>query len=305
MNEKHADYWRVCRHVLIALLLLDLLGVVFIARQVMLPQREGTVGSMRPIGLSGSEDVFFPSTDGVRLHGLFLQRQKQSASVVLCPGEGGMSTMLDQMQFISEIGYAALLLETRGRGQSAGEFTTGGALEERDVRAAVGWLANHPLTGNDVAVWGVSICALAAHTAAATSPAVTALISESAYPTLTSFVASWLDERLPLPTSLLAPQVGWFMGSWQSFEPGAVNALEATERFSPRPVLAVAAEDDQFVRPLIAQQIGDLGGPFSQVWIARGVGRGEIYARLGDEYRRRVRIFLAANLTPLTITGAK
>ncbi|MDB5309202.1 MAG: alpha/beta hydrolase [Gemmataceae bacterium] len=89
------------------------------------------------------EDVYFTSSDGVRLHGWFAEpdRNPPRAVVLFTHGNGGNVTTRRQVLhlFRDQLGAAVLVFDYRGYGKSGGTPTEPGVLD--DARAARRWLA--------------------------------------------------------------------------------------------------------------------------------------------------------------------
>ena len=84
------------------------------------------------------------SSDGIRLAGWYIPAGNgmgpEGPTVILAHGyEGNKSTMLAHAALLHE-DYNLVLFDFRNHGQSAGDETTQGALEQNDVRAVVDWL---------------------------------------------------------------------------------------------------------------------------------------------------------------------
>ena len=105
----------------------------------------GPLGSATPAtyGLA-YQNVAFRTADGVRLSGWYIP-PRNGAAVVVLPGSGSTRTaVLGQAAVLARHGYGALLLDTRGHGLSGGHAMDFGWWGDRDIAAAVSFLARQP-----------------------------------------------------------------------------------------------------------------------------------------------------------------
>jgi dipeptidyl aminopeptidase/acylaminoacyl peptidase len=132
-----------------------------------------------------AKDVSFLSSDGISLKAWFLPAQGVSrGTVILAHGiDGNRSYMLPRAQFLVRGGFNVLDIDLRAHGESSGNYASPGYLEARDILAAVSYLQEHGQPGPIIAM-GHSYGAVAGLWAAAQSPDIAAVISDSAYVSL-------------------------------------------------------------------------------------------------------------------------
>ena len=89
-----------------------------------------------------AEEVWFPSLDGIRLHGLWLPGRKDYPTLVLCLGYcKSLAEPLDVGLELNRAGYNLLSFDFRACGKSGGRHTTVGWKETWDVQAAAHYVA--------------------------------------------------------------------------------------------------------------------------------------------------------------------
>lgn len=99
-----------------------------------------------PFGLP-AEDVFFPSEDGVALHGWWMPHPKPLATLMYCHGNtGSLAHRIGVFRFLRRLKVSLFAFDYRGFGRSAGEPSEKGVLQ--DVRAAYDQLTG-PLAQSD------------------------------------------------------------------------------------------------------------------------------------------------------------
>jgi beta-lactamase superfamily II metal-dependent hydrolase/alpha-beta hydrolase superfamily lysophospholipase len=130
--------------------------------------------------------------------------QRSAVAVMLVHGfaEDG-SAMLDRAERLREKGYGTLVIDSRARGRSGGEFCTFGAREACDILLWLDFLAAHLGTDAAFVLWGRSMGASIVLNAAQRQTRVAGLILEAPYASLVESVARGL-RRKHLP--------GWLAG---------------------------------------------------------------------------------------------
>lgn len=183
-------------------------------------RRPGADGAGRePVPSTPWETISVVAADGVRLEGMFratAQDTPRRRTAILLHGFAEEGTaLLDRAEALAERGWDVVLPDIRGRGRSAGDWSTFGALEGDDVRRWIDALATRSAASLDVAVWGRSMGAAIALRAAAADPRIRALVLEVPYADLARSVA--IGFRLKrLPAWLARPalrRAGWLAGA--------------------------------------------------------------------------------------------
>ena len=158
---------------------------------VLLPLTVAVNATNRPPGSLGSgtpaqygfayHDVAFRTADGVQLSAWYIPA-RNGAAVALLPGAGATRTaVLGQAAVLARHGYGALLVDDRGHGRSGGHAMDFGWWGDRDLAAAVSFLARQPGVGaGQIAVLGESMGGEQALAAAGTDPRIRAVIAEGA-----------------------------------------------------------------------------------------------------------------------------
>jgi pimeloyl-ACP methyl ester carboxylesterase len=145
------------------------------------PQWRGMNRAPRDFGLEG-ETVSFPATDGVPLKAWWLSAAGPArGTVIIAPGgDYTRQVMLPRAAFLVHGGYNVLDVDLRGHGESGGWFVSPGLVERRDVLGAIRYVQVRGERG-PIALFGVCEGGVAAINAAAESPEVRAVVSDSAF----------------------------------------------------------------------------------------------------------------------------
>jgi alpha-beta hydrolase superfamily lysophospholipase len=215
------------------------------------PRRHLPAMTPDAVGLAW-EDVAVPTTDGLRLPAWFMPAPASPApAIILVHGwESARDRTLPHAQFLHAAGFAVLALDVRGHGAngpealpvSVGEFAA-------DTRAAVAWLG----TRDDVtaiAVLGHSMGAAGALVAAASDPAIAAVVALAApagpyrLTRLTFRLAA-----LPIPAPIAWP-LAWLTTRVylrpRGHRPNDVSATQAVRSIAA-PVLLVQGGEDRIL----------------------------------------------------------
>ena len=131
-----------------------------------------------------SETVSFDSTDGIPLKAWWLPASGiPRGAVIIAHGiDHTRQVMLPRAAFLVRGGYDVLAIDLRGHGESGGSIVSPGLLEARDILGALRFIRSRGNT-EPVALLGVSYGAAASLIAAAESPEIAAVISDSAFAT--------------------------------------------------------------------------------------------------------------------------
>lgn len=149
----------------------------------------------------GGEDVWFTTTDGVRLHGWFVHSQSETpaATVIFFHGNGGNINNLGWLgEELAARGFDALLFDYRGYGRSEGSVTGEQGIYA-DADAAYDYvLRERGVRPEKIALYGQSLGTTAV-VDVASRRAAGAIILESGLSSASDMAASifpWLPRRL-------------------------------------------------------------------------------------------------------------
>ena len=152
---------------------------IFQARLIFFPNVPGRTLTATPsqIGL-GFEDVRITTADRVDLHGWYVAGPSGAPAVILCHGNAGnIAHRLDWLEMFCGMGFAMLLFDYRGFGQSSGTPTEQGTY--LDAQAAWDFLTNTKgLSPRSIVIVGESLGGpIAAHLAKDVAPGALILVS--------------------------------------------------------------------------------------------------------------------------------
>jgi len=249
------------------LVLLFGLGLPYLLSSVLIYRpKTAHIGNPNNILNASYETANFQATDGTRLAGWWIPSDPPPhniqkidpdwgrRTVLICPGlaDTKSTQVLLASQFIP-YGYNVLIFDFRAHGDSAGQLTSFGDRERRDVLGAVQWIrANHPEQSQRLFGIGLNTGAAALIGAAADSSPQGQALEAIAVDGIFRQFDRWADHAagryFPPPLSWLLQIFGSPIASAQvgtdlvHFSPAKLN-----EAIWPRPVLVIQAARDPVV----------------------------------------------------------
>ena len=256
-------------------------------------------------GMDFSE-VEFKTSDGINLKGWYAPASGTAhGTIVYCHGQNRTRVeMLPMAAFAHQLGYNGLLFDLRHQGQSGGQLNSIGYWERLDAEAAVRFALDDEHAARPVILWGVSMGAAAALMAAAESPDVSAVISDSTFLNFKDVVIHhyrlFMGRRFRpwwfphLPAFPLAYEVIYWIAHRDHFSPSDFDLEKAVERINPRPILFVAVAGDLRMPPDIARRLyADSTSPLKQIVVVPGNRHGEGFNEANAPYEQAVADFLS------------
>ena len=196
-------------------------------------------------------------------------------TVLLCHGLGASkSNALPMADHLLRAGYNVLAFDFRAHGASAGQVTTFGDDERREVLAAVAWLRRER-AGQARQVFGVGASMGAAALVAAAadeSPegrAIDAVAVYGTYDDLGALSRTVCDAHFP-------PPLNW-LGRWIAVPVASMHCghnlhgfapADMVARIAPRPVLVIHGRDDEIIAFDHGRRLFDAAGqPKQSLWL--------------------------------------
>lgn len=265
--------------------------IVSPGRRPFVPE-EGDPATPADIGLE-YEDVRFTTDDGVTLSGWLVPAARETrAAVVLLhgfswhrlPWLAGFVPWLQRR-------YHVLQFDFRGHGGSDDALISLGTLEQRDVGAAVHFLAGRGL--GPIALMGISMGGSVAIMAAPDLP-VAAVVADAAYADLRDPITNRMREigypLARLGTGLVLAAASLRAGVWLR------SPMNRVAQIAPRGLLLISPGEDRLVSPQQSQRMFRAAGEPKELFVVEGAAHGEAHLTDPDAYERRVLDFLARHL---------
>jgi uncharacterized protein len=298
-------------------LILSYVGIsFFIATQMAYAQPKAITVTPADIGLN-YRDVSFPSrTDHLVLRGWLMPgvlpngQLTTERTIIMVHGlhsnrEALEAGFLDLSASLVHHGFAVLVFDMRGHGQSAPAPLSMGYFEQRDILGAVDFLRTGPLPypelGHPRAIGGLGISMGGATMllAAAREPAIRGVVTDSAY---AAFVPL-LEKNSAMP-GLFIPSVSYAMRLLYGINFDAVRPVSVVASIAPRPILFIQGTADTLVPSwnmnLLAAAASAVSDAHVQTWLVPGANHIQSYHKMGIKYINRVVAFFTSALGPVT-----
>lgn len=275
---------------------------MYMASSVTRAEREALEADPSSVGLEYTP-VSFPSRDGsVELRGWRIPADNPLGTVVVVHGldsnraSAGVG-FLDIARGLVDAGFAVLMFDLRGHGESGEGQLSGGYFEQQDVLGAVDLLAADG--ERSIGLLGVSLGAAVSLLAAEREPLVHAVVADCTFADVADMVVQETRDRSPLP--------GWAV-------PALVPGMTAAARIAygirlgtlvperavagiPYPVLLVHGLDDDRIPPEHSMRLKAASpSPDTELWMVPGAGHARAFRTRPDEYLQRVTAYLTRRL---------
>ncbi len=276
--------------VLISTLLLSA-GVVFGTGELLSRPASRVIGEA-PAELRAIS-VRLPTSPTGSVAGWFARGAGPGAILLLHGVRADRTHMLGRARFLQAEGYSVLLIDLPAHGESTGERITFGANEAVGVAAALRYL-RAALPGERIGVVGVSLGA-ASLVLSRPSPAPSAVVLESMYPTITAAVENRLAMRLGPVGSLVAPLLLWQLPLRSDFSAEQLRPLMALPELQA-PLLVASGTDDQHTTWPETERIFAAAQQPKELWAVDGAAHVDLYSYDPAAYRARILRFFSQHL---------
>ena len=237
------------------------------------------------------EDISLTTADGVRLAGWFIPSAQgtEAKTLILLHGyPADKGNILPALAFLHKK-YNLFLFDFRYLGQSGGNYSTIGAKETQDLKAAIEFLKGRGI--QEVGVWGFSLGGAVALMTATETSEIKAIVSESSYAEL----APLASELYQIP--LIRYPLGRLTTLWARIFLGMdvknVSPLKSAEKLQI-PVLLIHSTHDEVIsfKHALLLKTALQNNPKAEFWFEEKL----IHGKLGMEYQKRVENFFDRNL---------
>jgi fermentation-respiration switch protein FrsA (DUF1100 family) len=253
-----------------------------------MPKPAGSFAEYLP---STTETVRFNATDGVPLSGWFVPQPGATRAAILLHGHGSnRRQMLARARLLHAHGYAVLLYDARGHGESGGDRISIGWFEKRDLLGALDYLRGRGF--REFGLIGLSQGGATIALAASELRDIKWVTLESVYPTLRDAVDRRFRRMFALPGwlagMLMIPMAEWRLGV--SIDEVSPLAHVAELRC---PIFFLQGEADLSTLPESARALYALAREPKSLWLVPGAAHVDMYGFAKAEYEKRLLEFIA------------
>jgi pimeloyl-ACP methyl ester carboxylesterase len=275
------------------ILLLAGLAASWIAGSIMSRPQASAVPPPAPPG----RVVRLVASDGVPIAGSDWPGARPDApAILLLHGvDSSRASFTRHALWLNGLGYEVLAIDFRGHGESGAAPRTFGLYEARDAAAGLSFL-RADMPGRRIGLIGTSLGGAAALLGDDGPLPVQAMILQAVYPDLRDAIFNRIAQR----TGGILAWFGEPLLSYQSWlrygvPPGRLAPVEAIRRFHG-PLLVIGGGADGSTPAAETRALYDAAPGPKWLWLLDGVGHAGTGSVWTDDYRRRVRSFLALSL---------
>lgn len=243
------------------------------------------------------EKVGFKSGDGLNLNGYFYPNPHVREAILICHGFHGAAMDLHEPAIVLQnAGYNVLTFDFRSCGSSEGRTTSAGFWEVQDVLGALTYLKSRPeVDAQAIGLYGFSMGGSTAIMAAAYTPEVKALVTDSAFASLPDLLTFSFKRFFRLPRFPFATTTVWFTQYFTKMVYKEVKPYEALQQLKTTgrrlPILIIHGENDQAVPVSQAQKLFEAAAEPKQLWVVPNSNHVVAHHHDRDEYRQRIQAF--------------
>lgn len=285
------------------LLILAILSLVLVTGYeswVLLHPEKEPIGTFSSNIVPEYRDISFRGADEtIILKGWLFQANGSDRAVILVHsyGKNRLQFGIDTVDLIKEFlnkGYSVFAFDERNSGESGGKDNAFGYSEKADVEAAIKYMKSQG--SSHITLLGFSTGADAALLAAADGSSVDAVIADSPYADLRSYLNSSLDQWTHLPSILFNQTIAYGIevtGGIDMKKASPVNLITAE---NPPRLLLIHGKDDKVI-PVensieLYQKYSELNPSGAEYWQTGDDGHAASFLKYKDEYLNRVFAFL-------------
>ena len=221
------------------------------------------------------QDVRFPARGGdAQIAGWYIPHAASQRAIVLVHGKDSSRTIefagdfVDLAATLHQAGFAVLMIDMRGHGQSSDAHFSFGLNERRDVIGAADWLAGQGFQPGSIGVLGVSLGASVSIGAVADDPNIGALVEDSGFAAWCPVVQLHWGESTGLP-GIFQTSTMFATRLLYGYDLCSARPVDEIGRIAPRPVLIIHSTSDVLVPFDHATQL-IAAAPHAETWLVTG-----------------------------------
>lgn len=244
----------------------------FVESQVFFP---GTNIEQTPHDLNlPFEDIWFTSSDSVRLHGWLIPASSANRLLLFCHGNAGnISHRLDNVRLLHNMGISVFIFDYRGYGRSQGRISEQGFYQDSEAAYEVAreWTEKH---GAKLVIFGRSLGGIAATHLGATKDC-DGLILESTFTNMGAMARA----HYPLP----------FAETLLKYRLNAVGEIVHVRV----PILFFHGDKDTIVPIKLGRELFEAAPNPKEFVVLPGAGHNDTYFVGGPDYFKKITSFFA------------
>lgn len=212
------------------------------------------------------EDIKFSSAGEAEISAWYIPSGKSKKAVIMLHGHG--ATRNEAMRWVSSLnkaGFSLLLMDFRNHGKSTPGPISMGFHEKKDITAAVDYLIAEKKI-ESIGIFGVSMGSAAGIAGMALDKRIKAGGFEAGFAHFADLLADIAKRDFGLPRYPLIPIVVKFFELRTGADASKMNACEWVKEISPRPVLIMHCEGDNYIPFSHGRRIFEAAGEPKEFW---------------------------------------
>lgn len=284
--------------VMLSIVILALIATMIISYIVGMklthPARHPVVDTPAEVQLS-YRNIEFPSrVDHISIKGWLIPAAKRTRSIVIeahgyRENRSDVTPILPVAKALHDAGYAVMLFDFRDEGSSGGKKVSIGEFETRDLTGAADYAKS--LGYDRIGVIGYSMGASTALEAAADDNDFKAVVADSPFANLHSYLNSHMSHWTHLPSFPFNPELFLEMRLFTGINSFKVNPLSDLKHWHPRPLLLIAGTADAAI-PMqtnamkLYQEVK--GNPDDSLWVVPQATHVGAYEMDSTAYKKKI-----------------
>ncbi|MDU2063466.1 MAG: alpha/beta fold hydrolase [Sporomusaceae bacterium] len=295
-------FWRSKRAMKFAGALLALLLLVvfclsaYIGWALTHPHRKALRELPSEAGLTYENISFFSRQDSLKMSGWLLPAKENKGTIIFAHGYR-QNRLQDDVpglslgQALVAQGYNVVLFDFRNSGESAGSLTSVGELEVRDLLGAVDFVKSRQDLNQSITLFGFSMGAATAIVAGSEESAVKAVIADSPFADLRSYLADHLTVWTHLPSFPFNETVLTMIPLMTGIDARGMSPLKDVAKLAGRPLLLLHGNSDITI-PVTESQKLQQAYPQAKLVIIPGAKHVQGFHKAKELYLEQVLAFL-------------
>jgi len=224
----------------------------YVGWDLMHPARQKIDTTPEVAGLQYETVSFASRTDALNLQGWLIKAPANKQTVLFAHGYGKNRLqndvpLLPVVQVLVNHGYNVVMFDFRNSGASDGNLTSLGQYEVRDLLGAVDFVRARPDLSQKITLFGFSMGAAVAIMAAAEEPFVSAVVSDSPYADLKTYLEKNLSVWTNLPAVPFNQSILLIVPPLTGITVEKVSPVQAVRKLGGRPLLLIHGDADMDV----------------------------------------------------------
>ncbi len=281
--------------IVIVIVLVLVLFAFFQTKKVLRGRRKALDAHPKDFGVDAVE-LDFITEDEVELKGWWVPHTNSSRTIILMHGWGmNKADIFKYTHFLLEEGYNLFYFDFRALGESEGEESGIGMLEDKDIDAAIKFIQNkYPEKTTHIALYGISMGATVAAYRAGTDRDIKCVVLEATYYSFKNVVSLWAWTHKRVPYFPVVPLVLFFMKKALGVNFEDLSPYSTAPKITC-PVLMIHGEFDSLAPLKNAKEIFNLITAQKEMWVVLGAHHNNCAQIAGEEYKKKLTEFFKKN----------